>query len=283
MNHIKIGVGVFATVAAFSLAALLVMTIRLAYGATTLAQVNGTVITLEDFNKKFQANAQLFQFKAPTKRTVLDEVIKRELAVQEAKKSGLQNDPDVIDRMNTVLYQALVEKKLGTQFNKIFINDDDAKKYYEKYPEVRTSHIFVGVPPGATKAQEKEAFDRIKKIEDQYLKKEKMGFAEAAQRFSEGPAAPMGGDIDYQTKDRLDPEYYDTALKLRTPGRVSGIVRSQFGYHIIKLTSIRPWRETDKAQIKRLVFEERRQQIFEQYMDGLRRGAKVSVNYNLLN
>jgi peptidyl-prolyl cis-trans isomerase D len=92
----------------------------------------------------------------------------------------------------------------------------------------------------------------------------------------------MGGDIDYQTRDRLDPTYYETAVKLGSPGKVSGIVRSQFGYHIIKLTAIRRWEEVDKAQIKRLVFEEQRSKIFEKYMAELKNKASVSVRSELI-
>ena len=108
-----------------------------------------------------------------------------------------------------------------------------------------------------------------------------MSFAEIAQRFSEGPAAPMGGDIDYQTRDKLDPSYYETAVALQ-PGRVSNIIRTQYGFHIIKLTAVRPWEEVDKGQVKRMLFDERRAQIFEKYMTQLRTQAKVTVHNDLL-
>jgi peptidyl-prolyl cis-trans isomerase C/peptidyl-prolyl cis-trans isomerase D len=253
-----------------------------AVGATELAKINGTVVTLEDFNKKYRENLKFFQFKAPTKKGVLDDLIKRELGIQEARKLGLDKDPDVIDRMNTVLYHALLDKKLSKEFEGIHVTDDEAKSFYSRNPEVRTSHIFVAVRPDATAEQDRKAREKIKKIQDEQLKDGKMSFAEVAQRFSEGVAAPMGGDIDYQTRDKLDPTYYDTAVKLKSPGKVSGIIRSQFGYHIIKLTAVRPWEEVDRAQVKRQLFDERRSQIFEQYMRQLRQQAKVSVREELL-
>ena len=85
----------------------------------------------------------------------------------------------------------------------------------------------------------------------------------------------------YQTKDKLDPAYYEAALKLR-PGKVSGIVRSAFGYHIIKLTAVRPWDEADKAQIKRIIFDEKRNGLFEKYMAQLKSQSKVSTRAELL-
>lgn len=252
-----------------------------AQAATELARINGSVISLEDFNKKYQENLRFFQLRPPTKKSVLDDLIKRELGIQEAKKQGLDRDPEVVDRMNTVLYHALLEKKLAKDFEKIHVTDAEAKSYYEKNPILRTSHIFVALRANAPAAEQKLAYERIKKIQDEQLGKGKMSFAEVAQKFSEGPAAPMGGDIDFQSPDRLDPNYYEAASKL-SPGKTSGIVRTQFGYHIIKLTAVRPWEEADKIEIKRLVFEEHRQQIFEKYMSALRSQAKVGVKSDLI-
>jgi peptidyl-prolyl cis-trans isomerase D len=100
--------------------------------------------------------------------------------------------------------------------------------------------------------------------------------------MSEGVAAPLGGDIDYQTRDKLDPNYYEAALKLGSAGKVSGIVRSQFGFHIIKLTAIRQWEDTDRGLVKRMLIEQRRGDVFEKYMKTLRRQASVKVNDKLL-
>lgn len=253
-----------------------------ARAATELAKINGTSISLEDFNKKYKENLKFFQYKAPSKKDVMDDLVKRELGIQEARKAGLDKDPDVIDRMNTVLYHALLDKKLSKEFEAISVTDEQAKDYYGKYPELRTSHIFVAVRPDASAEEQKAAYEKIKKINDEHLRDGKQGFAEVAQRFSEGAAAPMGGDIDYQTKDKLDPAYYAAALALKTPGKVSSIVKTGFGYYIIKLTAVRPWEEADKGQVKRIVFDEKRAQIFDRYMNQLRNQAKVTVKSDLL-
>ena len=252
--------------------------------AAELARVNSTVITTENFEKKYQESLRFFQFKAPTKKTVLEDMIKRELGIQEARRLGLDKDPAVVDKMNTVLYHALLDKKLTKEFETIQVTDEEAKAFYARYPEIRTSHIFVAVRPDAKPDEEKKAREKIKRIYDEFIKQanNRMSFAEVAQRYSEGVAAPMGGDIDYQTRDKLDPIYYETAIKLKTPGRTSDVVRSQFGYHIIKLTAIRPWEEVDKAQVKRMVFDEKRNQIFEKYMNQLRQQARVTVRQDLL-
>jgi parvulin-like peptidyl-prolyl isomerase len=251
-----------------------------AFAATEVAKVNGKVITLEEFNKKYSALLPLYQNKVPTKATVLEDLVKRELGVQEAKKLKLENDPEVIEEMNTVLYQALLRKQLNKDFEKISVTDTDARAWYNKNPEIRTSHIFIPLAPGASKEAEATAMKTIKEI--QGMLKGKESFAEIAQKHSEGVAAPMGGDIDYQSKSQLDPAYYEAAIGLKSPGKVSGIVRSQFGLHIIKLTAIRPWGEVDPAAIRQDVFNERKQNLFDNYMKGLRSKAQITVKNDLV-
>ncbi|HUP56093.1 MAG TPA: peptidylprolyl isomerase [Bdellovibrionota bacterium] len=246
-----------------------------------LAKVNNTSISLEAFEKKYNDNKKFFQLRAPSKRAVLEDLIKIELGVQKAKELKLDQDPEVQDRMKMVLYHALLDRQLGKQFESIHITDGEAKSYYDKNPEIRTSHIFVAVRRDAKPEDAKKARDKIDEIRTKYLAPGKMSFAEVAQRYSEGAAAAMGGDVDFQTRDKLDPAYYDAAVKLRK-GQTTGVVRTEFGFHIIKLTDVRPWDDVDKAQIKRLVFDERRGQIFEKFMSQLRAQAQVTVRPELL-
>lgn len=256
------------------------LALNFAHAGTELARINDRVITLEDFNKRYQESLKFFQLGTPSKKGVLDDLIKRELAVQEAKKAGLDKDPDILERINTVLYNALLEKKLSSEFEKIHITDDEAQSFYSKNPEIRTSQLFVGLKPDSTAKDEKDAMERIKKMEEE-LRSGK-GFAEVAQRLSDGPAAPMGGDMDYLTKDRMDPLYYEEALKLKTVGKVSRIFRTPFGFHIVKLTGIKTWEQVDHAFVKRLVFTQRRMEIFENYMKELRQKNQVSTREELI-
>ena len=252
-----------------------------AHAASELAKINGTVITVEDFEKKYRESLRFFRHKAPTKKNVLDDIINRELGIQEARKQGLERDPEVRDRVNTVLYHSLLDKRLAAKFDTIQVTDKDVEEYYSSNPEVRTSHIFVQVRYDANAAQDKAALEKIRKIETT-LKNGDKSFAEIARTYSEGVAAASGGDIDFQTKDKLDPVYYQTAVALKKPGNVSGIVRTQFGYHIIKLTAVRDFKDVDKGTYKRIIFDERRAQIYDQFMAELRKQYNIQVNYSLL-
>lgn len=258
----------------------LLLTSTFAHAATELARINDHVITLEEFNKKYQESLKFFQLRAPSKKAVLDELIKREIAVQEAKKNGLDKESIVTDRIETVLYNALLEKKLTTEFEKIHVSDEEAKEFYTKNPEIRTSQLFVALKPDATTKDEKDAMDRMKKMETEVQAGK--GFSDVAQRLSDGPTAPMGGDMDYQTRDRLDPIYYSEAIKLKTIGKMSPVFRTPFGYHIVKLTGTKTWEQVDHALVKRLVFAQRRVEIFENYMKDLRKKNQVTANEDLL-
>ncbi len=211
----------------------------------------------------------------------MEDIIKRELALQEARKMGLDKDPEVIDRMNTILYHAVLNKKLGADFEKIQVSDSDAKSFYSNNPEVRTSHIFINLRPGAPAADVAKANNRIQSIEKE-LRKGTMSFAEVAQKYSDGVAAPTGGDIDWHTYNELDPTYYHTALKLSVNGSPSSVIKTQFGLHIIKLTGKRSWEEADQAKIKRLLIDEKKNQIFEKYVGGLKNQAKVVIRAELI-
>jgi peptidyl-prolyl cis-trans isomerase C len=248
--------------------------------STELAKINQTVITLEEFNRKYQENLKFFPLKPPSKRAVLEDLIQRELGIQEAKKQALDKSPEIADRMNSILFNSLIEKALSKEIETLRVSDGDAKEFYKKAPVIRTSHILVKLSPQANSEEQKKALDRIKEIQAE-LRKNK-NFSKIAQTYSDGPAAPLGGDIDFQPKDRLDPIYYETALQLKTPGRISEIVRTPFGYQIIQLTAVKPWEMADQSQVKRTTLDDKKAKLFEKFMSKLKADAQVSSHPELL-
>lgn len=249
--------------------------------ATEVARVNDRVITVEDVNSKLLEASRGNPMAAPSRKQVLDDLIKREAAVQEARKMKLDQDPQVVDRMNNVLYFALIEKKLGPDFDKISFTESETKGWYEKNPEIRTSHIFISLPQGVSSDEEAKAEKRLGEILSE-IKSGKRSFAEAAQQYSEDPSAPMGGDLDYRMKDRLDPAFFKAAVKLGKVGDIAGPVRTPFGYHLVRLTGKRSWLEADRARVKRLILEEKRQDLVTRFLNDLRQKAKVSTNEKAL-
>jgi len=252
-----------------------------AFAAVEVAKVNDKVITLDQLTSKVVEIEKSGAAYVPKGKEVLDEMIRRELAVQEAKKMKLDQDPSVIERINNVLYFAVLEKKLGSDFEKITLSDAEAKNWYEKNPEIRTSHIFIALVSNAAPEDESKVTAKLNGILAD-IKSGKTSFAEAAQKNSEDPSAAMGGDLDYRMKNRLDPVYYRAALKLGKIGDISGVVRTPFGLHLIRLTGKHSWSEMDRQNVKRIIFEEKRQELVNNYLNGLRQKAKITVNSSAL-
>jgi peptidyl-prolyl cis-trans isomerase C len=248
--------------------------------STELAKINEKVITLEEFNRRYEENLKFFPLKPPSKKDVLNSLIQRELGIQEAKNQSLEKNPEIADRVNTILFNSFVEKSLAKEIENLRVSTEETKDFYNSAPIIRTSHILVALPPDAKEDAQKRALDKMEKILAE-LKKNK-NFAEVAQKFSDGPAAALGGDIDYQSKDRLDPDYYATALKLKTPGQISQVVRTQFGYQVIRLTGIKPWKEVDQVFFKRAKLEEKKTKIFDQLMAKLKSKAQITIHPELI-
>lgn len=253
-----------------------------AFAATenVVATINGKELSKEDFDRRYKENIQVFKFTPPTKANVLNDIISFEVAVQEAKKIGLDKDPQIQDRLNQVLYQALVDAQLSEKFKKVVdVSDKEARDYCRRNPAVRTSHVYVTLKPASLKSEEEAAMKKIK--EAQAAIKGGMSFDKAVAKYSEGYATTSNGDIGYQTKVTLDPTYYMEARKLSVGGQ-SDIVRSQLGLHIIKLTGVQDCNAINIPEWQRMVFDEKRTKIVEEFFSGLRSKAKISINKELI-
>lgn len=245
-----------------------------------VATINGKELSKQDFDRRYKENIQIFKFTPPTKSNVLNDIITFEVAVQEARRMGLDKDPQIQERMNQVLYQSLVDAQLSEKFKKVVdVSDKEARDYCKRNPAVRTSHVYVALKPASLKSEEDAAMKKIK--EAQAAMKGGMAFEKAVAKYSEGYATTTNGDVGFQSKVTLDPVYYMEARKLNV-GSVSEIVRSQLGLHIIKLTAIQDCGSINIPEWQRMVFDEKRTKIVEEYFSGLRSKAKISINKELI-
>ena len=100
---------------------------------------------------------------------------------------------------------------------------------YQTPEQVRASHILLNTAGKDEAAVRKQAEDILQQV------KAGADFAELAKKFSEDEGSKVnGGDLDYFTRGRMVPEFETAAFALE-PGQVSDIVKSQFGFHIIKV------------------------------------------------
>ena len=174
------------------------------------------------------------------------------------------------------IINSLVDAKITKQIN---ITDREIEDYYEKNPElfimpesVRASHILV--------KSEDEAKEILKDLD-------KGGnFSEIAKSKSIEPAAKStGGDLGYFTKGQMVKEFEDAAFKLKVE-EISPIVKTQFGYHIIKLTDkmAETKRKLDdvKKNIEEVLILTKQNAVLKTYIDQLRSRADIKIYYEVL-
>src|SRR5690606_14482173 len=151
-----------------------------------------------------------------------------------ARRLAMARDKVLMDR----LLSEAADKATGDAALKAFY--EDSIKTLKPEEEVHARHILV-----QTEDEGNKALERLKKGED---------FAKLAAELSKDPGSGKdGGDLGYFTKDRMVKEFGDAAFALK-PGEISGLVKTQFGYHIIKLEDRRtkpvPSFDAVKEQLK---------------------------------
>jgi peptidyl-prolyl cis-trans isomerase SurA len=148
-----------------------------------------------------------------------------------------------------------IETLRQKKFGKITVSRREVEEFYKTYHDslptiketVDISHILMQVKP--SEASKEAALKKIMAIKEKLDAGE--DFAELAKKYSEDPAtAPRGGDLGFINRGDLVPEFESVAFSLK-PGEVSGIVETQFGYHIIKLTEKRG----DKIQASHILIK----------------------------
>lgn len=248
----------------------------------TLAEVNGTVITTGDFMKEVENLPPYLKSMAETpegKKELLDTMVVREIMLQQAQKDGLDKSKEVVDKLEElkkrVVIEAYLKKKIEAEAN---ISDADLQKFYDQNKEkfktgdqVRASHILVKT--------EKEAQDILGQL------KKGGNFEELAKKYSIDAAGAKGGDLGWFGKGSMIPEFEKVAFSMKE-GQLSGVVKTKFGYHIIKLTGkrpagIRPFAEV-KDQIKAALLPEKQQAVFQKVKDDLKKSAKYSIKEDVL-
>lgn len=203
------------------------------------------------------------------------EFARLELMLEGARRLGLENDPGYRTMVKVQKAAFLASRMQQELLNGVSVSDEEINALYESnkksYEETRASHILVMFPEQnpAPAPQGEAKPDNRPKTKEEALKKaqELLAKVQAGQDFStlakensdDTGSAQQGGDLGYFRQDvQFVPEFKDAVFKLKV-GEVSGIVETQFGYHIIKVTDkrIAPLDESLKAEIKEQISEKK--------------------------
>ena len=235
-----------------------------------VATVNGAQIHLADVVEAQQDLPQQYQ-QYPIQvvyPALLERLIDGKLLTVAGKKAGLAKDPEVKQRMAEIEDQVIQSVYLERAV-KAKLTDAVLKKEYDAYlkanpaePEVHARHIVVKT--------EDEAKDIIKQL------KAGADFATLAKAKSAGPSAAKGGDLGFIKKGDVVPAFADAAFALKPGQYTQTPVKTDFGWHVIKVDEVRmstpPTFDEVKGELERTASQE----MVASVMADLRKGAKIA-------
>lgn len=249
-----------------------------------IAKVGSTTITQEDIDKEKKGLPDQIQrmFDNPGgPERFLEELVKKEILYQEAKKKGFENDAEYRRKLEDFKKISLIGLLLNKEVEeKVKVTDKDVKDYYEAHKaeltmnnQVRASHILL-----KTEEEAKKVLEQVRKGGD---------FAKIAKEKSiDTSSAKNGGDLGFFSRGQLVPEFENAAFGLKD-GEVGGPVRTQFGYHIIKVTGKKEGKVVEFEQVKdrlaQRVTAEKQKSVFDSYVEGLKKSYKVEINKEALS
>lgn len=250
---------------------------------TVVAEVNGKKITKFALKNYHEQNLKFVRSdKKITVQSSLNDLIDRVIGVENAKKAKLHTRPDLIKKMNDVLYHAYISDKLSPLLKKIApVTESDIKEYYKANPEYRTSQILLRLRAVPSKEELAETLSKSTKIYNS-IKTDSKLFESIASQHSQTTNSLVGGDLGYQPRARLTLEYYD-AIKGKKVGTLVQPFRSQYGIHIVKITGVKTVEQIDKKLYQKIIYDQRRDAILAKYFAEQRKAAKIKINKSHLN
>ena len=268
----------------------LLMTLALAFSINTYAQqkngdsvvatVNGVDIKMAQLDQAFEQNLMFVSDKVITKEKVLNDIINREIGIKKAKEGKLDQDPIVKSKMEDVLYHAQISKDLEKKLQGITVTDKEAQEYFGKNKEYRTAHILFRIKVVPEPGEMEEATKKALEVYKQLQVKPQL-WPEFANKYSQSSTAPAAGDLGFLPAIKYAPEYFK-AINGKANGYISPPVRTQFGLHIIKVLGVKDWKDADIALYKKIVYDQKRDKILDEYFAESHKTAQIKINKELL-
>jgi peptidyl-prolyl cis-trans isomerase C len=273
-------------------------------GGPAVARWKEDSVTEEELRRRLEEMSPALRERYQTleqKREYVEGLARFELLVQEALARGLQDDPEVVASTKRALVARLMRSQLDEAQPPV--SDAEVSAYYERQkadyvrPEqVRLSHIFLAAPR-ADAAREKAALAKAQQLlaQAQALPpKDFAAFGRLARAHSEEPRTqPLDGDLRFRSFEALTqdfgPEVAEAARALVAsgPGALSGVVRTEAGVHVLRLTdhqaAMDQKLEDVRAQIGGRLAHEKRTRAWAELLSGLERRSGFTVDVATLS
>ncbi|MBV7534612.1 peptidylprolyl isomerase [Duganella sp. sic0402] len=236
--------------------------------AQNAATVNGKAIPAAKVDQMVkQVVAQGQQPDSPQLRDMVKkELISREVMLQEADKQGYGKKPEVTAAIDNARQSITINAMLADYVKKNPVKDAEIQAEYDKYKaavgptEYHSRHILV--------ATEQEAKDIIAKLKAG-------GKFEELAKVSKDGSANNGGDLGWMTPGKLVKPFADAMIALKNGEITQTPVKTEFGFHVIKLEESRPTQLPPLAEVKGQVAEALQQRKIAAYREELLKKAKI--------
>jgi peptidyl-prolyl cis-trans isomerase C len=251
-----------------AVAAAVLASLSFSASAQNIAIVNGKAVPTTRVEALAQQVARSGRPITPdVEAQIKEEVIAREIFMQEAQKRGLDATPEYKTQIE-LARQTILIRELFAEFQKTSaVTDADVQAEYDKFvaanggKEYRARHILV-----ETKAQADAILASLKKNGK---------FEDIAKKQSKDPGSGAnGGDLDWAAPGNYVKEFSDAMVALNK-GQVSAPVQSQFGFHIIRLDDVREAQLPKLEEVKPQISQQLTQQRMAAFQQELRAKAKV--------
>ncbi|HET6782179.1 MAG TPA: peptidylprolyl isomerase [bacterium] len=288
-------------------AAAVTLTAGMKRSTAVAARVNGEVIYATDLDTEVDAIARQYGIPDDDKqrteiiRIVLDQMIEQRIINQEARRyDAVASEAQISTQLADIrrnfpsdaeFRQALEQRRwtladlknrlrgtitmqnLTERVTTITVTDAEIQKYfnehrseYDQAEQVRVSHILL-----ETEAEARLVLARLRRGEK---------FGELAQQYSKDPGSKaQGGDLGFVSRGQLVGEFEKAAFSLK-PGQTSGIVKTQFGFHIIRVTDSRSPQaariEAVRDQIRGQLLTRKREAAFQEWLKQAKGKAKIT-------
>ncbi len=237
--------------------------------AGAVATVNGVAVPRARLDALMQQQrARGAPDNEQTRTNVRDELVNREVLMQEAQKTGLGKSPEVLGQLDLARQEIIISAYLRDWVRKHPVSDAEVQKEYDRVRaeqgdrEYRARHILV------------ETEDQAKSLIAELKKGGK--FEELAGKNSKDPGSKeRGGDLDWHNPGDFDKQFSEAMMKLEKGKYTETPVRTRYGFHIIQLEDVRSGRFPALAEVKPRIQQQLVQSRIDELIRGLRAKAQV--------
>ena len=229
----------------------------------------------QNHSVKVEDEAVLEQFEIMKKRFPSEDEFKAALLKMKISETTLKSQM----RKNMAIQQ-FIDKEFVKKIN---VPEKEVKAFYVSQPDsfkepeqVRARHILIKLDPGTDESKKAEARKKLKGIHNRLRKGE--DFEALAKEYSKGPSGAKGGDLGYFSRGQMVKPFDEVAFGL-SPGKVSDIVETRFGYHLIKVVDKKPEGmmsyEEVKDKLQQYIKQQKVREQVNRSIENLKEKAKV--------